>query len=70
MENKLIKNFITFLDKQNCNVPKDFLKNYFILTRNDFISFSDCIYWINVERDNLMRTLIKTDSLQNFKWAS
>ena len=37
-----------------------FFKIYFILTRNDFISFSDCIYWINVERDNLIRTLIKT----------
>ena len=34
-------------------------KNYFILTRNDFISFSDTIYWINVERDNLVKTLNK-----------
>ena len=60
MENKIIDNFINFLNKQNCNVPKDFLKNYFILTRNDYVSFSDCIYWINVERDNLVRTLNKT----------
>lgn len=46
--------------KQKCNVPKDFLKKYFILTRDDYISFSDSIFWLNVERDNLVKTLINS----------
>jgi hypothetical protein len=55
--NKIITNFTNFLEKQKCKVPKDFIKKYFILTIDSFVSFSDCLYWLNVERDNLVKTL-------------
>ena len=55
--NKIIDNFIKFVTKQKCIVPIDFIKKYYILTINNFVSFSDCLFWLNIERDNLIKTL-------------
>ena len=50
------------LKKQLPMEAKDsfFIKKYFILTMDIFVSFSDCLYWLNVERDNLIKTLKNT----------
>lgn len=55
-----IKNFIDFLRKQKCIIPETFILNYFIITKNNFISLSDCVLWIDVSRDSIVKTLKKT----------
>jgi len=57
-----IKNFIEFLRKQKCIIPETFILNYFIITKNNFISLSDCVLWIDVSRDSIVKTLKKTYS--------
>ena len=65
-----IKNFIVFLRKQKCIVPEDFIINYYILTKNIFVSLTDCIGWLKIQRDGIMKTL-KTSykkNSQGFIW--
>jgi hypothetical protein len=55
--NKIINNFTKFLNKQKCIVPTEFIKKYFVLTMENFVSFSDCFLWLEIERDNLLKTI-------------
>jgi hypothetical protein len=55
-----IKNFKNFLQKHNCLVPMDFITKYYILTKNNFISLIDCVYWLKVSRDSIVKTLKRT----------
>ena len=38
-------------------MPEDFIINYYILTKNIFVSLSDSINWLNVQRDGVLKTL-------------
>lgn len=60
MENLIIQNFISFLRKQNCIVPEKFITNYYILTKSIFVSLTDCIGWLDIQRDGIMKTLKTT----------
>jgi len=53
----LIKNFIWFLKKQKCIIPEKFIVNYFIITNNNFVSLTDCTFWLKVKRDGILKTL-------------
>jgi phage anti-repressor protein len=55
-----IKHFIEFLRKQKCIIPETFIVNYYILTKTNLISLSDCVLWINVSRDSVVKTLKNT----------
>ena len=59
MENKILQNFISFLNKQKCDVSKDFLKNYFILTRNDLSHRTLVVILFNIYFLSLFNNLIK-----------
>jgi hypothetical protein len=50
------KSFVSFLIKQKCIIPEIFITKYYNLTNDNFVSLSDCIDWLNVTRDNIMRT--------------
>ena len=50
-------NFLIYLRKQNCIIPEDFIIKYYKLTKDNFVSISDCIDWLNVTRDNIVKTL-------------
>lgn len=58
MNNLDIKNFVYYLKKQKCIVPEDFIVNYYIITKEVFVSLSDSIKWLKVQRDSIMKTLI------------
>ena len=58
--NTEINNFIFFLRKQKCIIPEKFISTYFLITKNNFISLSDCVFWLEVTRDNIIKTLKKT----------
>ena len=60
MEDLIIKNFIIFLRKQKCIIPEEFITKYYIFTKNIFISLTDCIGWLNIQRDGIMKTLKTT----------
>lgn len=55
-----IDNFILFLRKQKCIIPEKFVFNYFTMTKNNFVSLSDCVMWLDVSRDNIVKTLKKS----------
>ena len=52
--------YINSLDKNNYKVSKDFIIKYYELTKDNFVSISDCIDWLQVTRDNILKTLKKT----------
>ena len=58
--NSEIKNFIFFLRKQKCIIPEKIIINFYIITKNNFISLSDCVLWLNISRDNIVKTLKKS----------
>ena len=57
---KIANNFLKFLRKNKCIIPEDFIIKYYILTKDNFVSISDCILWLNISRDNIIKTLRKT----------
>lgn len=52
-----IKNFKIFLSKNKCHIPADFITNYYILTKNNFVSLIDCVFWLNISRDAILKTI-------------
>jgi hypothetical protein len=54
------KSFVSFLRKQKCIIPEVFITKYHNLTKDNFVSLSDCIDWLSVTRDNIIKTLRKT----------
>ena len=59
MDNE-IQNFKLFLQKNKCIIPSYFIINYYILTKDNFISLVDCIYWLKISRDAIFKTLKRT----------
>ena len=57
---KNAKNFVFFLRKQKCIIPENFITKYYNLTKDNFVSLSDCIDWLDVTRNNILKTLRKT----------
>lgn len=52
-----IKNFKLFLQRNNCSIPSDFITNYYLLTKNNFVSLIDCVYWLKISRDAIVKTI-------------
>jgi phage anti-repressor protein len=57
---KIYNNFLNFLRKNKCIIPEDFISKYYLITKDNFVAISDCISWLNVNRDNIIKTLRKT----------
>lgn len=55
-----IKNFKIFLQKNKCIIPNEFITNYYILTKDNFVSLIDCVYWLKISRDAILKTLKRT----------
>jgi len=58
-----VKNFKNFLQKNKCIIPIDFITNYYIITKNNFISLIDCVFWLKISRDAILKTLKRTYKL-------
>jgi hypothetical protein len=39
-----ITNFKLYLQKNNCYIPSNFITEYYLLTKNNFVSLIDCVY--------------------------
>jgi phage anti-repressor protein len=68
IDKNTVSNFLSFVRSKKCIVPEDFIIKYYILTSDIFISFADCLVWLKIQRDGLIKTL-KTSYEKNIDYV-